>query len=50
MLRETVNGDSGVLTEHALGAVDLAGRMRFVGQAEVLRSGRKANEVVKEFG
>jgi hypothetical protein len=49
MLREAVNGDSGVLTEQALGTVDLAGRMRFLGQAEVLRGGRKANEIVKEF-
>jgi hypothetical protein len=37
------------LTEQALGAVDLAGRMRFVGQVEVLRGGRKVNEAVREF-
>jgi hypothetical protein len=49
MLREAVKGDSGVLTERALGAVDLAGRMRFVGQVEVRMGRRKANEVVKGF-
>jgi hypothetical protein len=49
LLREAVKEDAGVLTERALGAVDLAGRMRFIGQVEALRGGRKTNEVVKEF-
>jgi hypothetical protein len=49
MVREAVKDDPGVLTERALGAVDLAERMRFVGQVEVLTGGRKANEAVREF-
>lgn len=49
LLREAVEDDAGVLTERALGAMDLAGRMRFVGQVETVRGGRKTTEVVKEF-
>jgi len=49
LLREVVKDKAGVLTERALGAVDLVGRMRFVGQVESLRGGRKTTEVVKEF-
>ena len=49
LLREAVRADAGVLTERALGAVDVAGRMRFVAQVEGLRGGKKTNEVVREF-
>ena len=49
LLREAVSGDAGVLTERALQAVDVAGRMRFVGQVEGLRGAKKTNEVVREF-
>ena len=49
LLREAVREEARVLTERALGAVDLAGRLRFVGQVEALRGGRKTNEVVREF-
>lgn len=49
LLRQAVTADAGVLTERALAAVDLAGRLRFVGQVEALRGGQKTNEIVKEF-
>lgn len=49
LLQEAVKDDAGVLTGRALAAVDLQGRMRFVGQVEALRGGRKTNEVVREF-
>jgi hypothetical protein len=49
LLQEAVKDDVGVLTERALAAVDLHGRLRFVGQVEALRGGRKTNEVVREF-
>jgi hypothetical protein len=49
LLREAVKEDARVLTERALGVVDLGARMRFVGQVEALRGGRKTNDVVKEF-
>ena len=49
LLQEAVKDDAGVLTERALAAVDLYGRLRFVGQVEALRGGRKTNEVVREF-
>lgn len=49
LLGEAVKEDAGVLTERALGAVDLAARMRFVGQVDALRGGKKTNEIVREF-
>jgi hypothetical protein len=49
LLQEAVKDDAGILTERALAAVDLQGRLRFVGQVEALRGGRKTNEVVREF-
>ena len=49
LLREAVKEDAGVLTERALAAVDLAARLRFAGQVEALRGGKKTNEVVREF-
>ncbi len=49
LLRAAMGEDAGVLSGRAMAAVGGEVRMRFVGQVEALRGGRKTNEVVKEF-
>ncbi|KAI9881764.1 MAG: hypothetical protein M1823_006525 [Watsoniomyces obsoletus] len=47
--REAMKEESGVLTRQALEATTLEQRLRFIAQLDVLRGGRKSNEVVKDF-
>ena len=48
-LREAMKEEAGVLSPRALAAVNVEGRIRFLGQVEALRGVRKTNEVVREF-
>ena len=49
LLRTAMREEAGILSGRAVAAVSVEGRMRFLGQVEALRGGRKTNEVVREF-